>query len=267
MNIHPTAIVSPDARLAEDVTIGPGCWIGGDVTLGPGCVVQARAVIEGRTTLGENNFIGDGAVIGATPQDVSFRQGVQSEVQIGNGNTIREFVTIHRGSGEGTATVVGDDCFLMVGCHLGHNVLLGNKVVIANNCLLGGYVEVGDGAVLGGGSVFHQFLRVGSLCMIRGGTRCVKDIPPYVLVFGNNLLSGINTVGLRRWGWSAEARMEIKRAFRLLFWSHLNVSQALEKAKETHWSPDTAAFFDFIAESKRGICSGKLGGKSATWKS
>jgi UDP-N-acetylglucosamine acyltransferase len=266
VNIHPTAIVSPQARLADDVTIGPGCWIGDDVTLGRGCVVQARAVIEGKTTLGENNFVGDGAVIGAIPQDLSFHPQTHSEVRLGNGNTIREFVTIHRGTGEGTATVVGDGCYLMTGCHLGHNVRLGNKVVIANNCLLGGYVEVGDGAVLGGGSVFHQFLRVGSLSMIRGGTRCVKDIPPYVLVFGNNLLSGINSVGLRRWGWSSEARMEIKRAFRLLFWNHLNVSQALEKSKETCWSATAAAFFDFIANSKRGICSGKRGGKPATWE-
>jgi UDP-N-acetylglucosamine acyltransferase len=142
----------------------------------------------------------------------------------------------------------------MVGAHLGHNVKLGNNVVIANNCLLAGYVEIGDGAVLGGGTVFHQFLRVGPLAMVRGGTRFGKDIPPYVSADGENLLSGINAVGLRRAGFTPQVRMEIKRAFKLVYWSGINISQALERAKESRWSPEAQTFFDFIASSKRGIC-------------
>ena len=178
-----------------------------------------------------------------------------SEVRIGDGNTFREYVTIHRGTKEGSATVVGNNCYLMVGTHLGHNVRLGDNVVIANNCLLAGYVEVGDGAVLGGGTVFHQFLRIGQLAMVRGGTRFGKDIPPYVSADGENLLSGVNAIGLRRAGYRADVRMEIKRAFKLVYWSGLNISQALERAKSRTWNPEAQLFFDFIANSKRGICS------------
>jgi len=255
MKIHSTAIVSPHAQLADDVEIGAHVIIGESVRLGAGCIVQAHAILEGQTTLGAGNFVGYGAVIGATPQDFAFRETVSSEVRIGDDNTFREYVTIHRGTKEGSATVVGNGCYLMVGTHLGHNVKLGDKVVIANNCLLAGYVEIGDGAVLGGGTVFHQFLRVGQLAMVRGGTRFGKDIPPYVSADGENLLSGINAVGLRRAGFTREVRLEIKRAFKLVYWSGINVSQALERAKDENWSAEAKMFFDFIASSKRGVCA------------
>ncbi len=255
MTIHPTAIVSEKAQLADDVEVGPHAIIGDEVTLGKGCVVQARAILDGKTTFGEKNIIGYGAVIGAPPQDFAFNESVKSEVRIGNGNSFREYVTIHRGTKDGSATIVGDNCYLMVGTHLGHNVRLGNKVIIANNCLLAGYVEVQDGAVLGGGTVFHQFMRVGRMAMVRGGTRFGKDIPPYVSADGENLLSGINAIGLRRAGVSAETRMEVRRAFKLLFRSGLSVSQGLAQAKESTWSPEAQFFFDFIAASKRGVCS------------
>jgi len=242
MKIHPTANISPRAIIGDDVEIGANC------------TVQANAVIEGHTVLGSDNHVGYGAIIGAPPQDFAFKEGMVSETRIGNGNTFREYVTIHRGTKEGSATVVGNGCFLMVGSHLGHNVRLGDRVIIANNCLLAGYVDVGDGAVLGGGTVFHQFIRVGSMAMVRGGTRFGKDIPPYVSADGENMLSGINAVGLRRSGLPSEVRMEIKRAFKLMYRSGLNTKQALEKSKEQTWSPAAQAFFDFIAASKRGVC-------------
>jgi UDP-N-acetylglucosamine acyltransferase len=255
MKIHPTAIVDREAELSEDVEIGPRAIVGKGVRLGTGCVVQANAILEGSTILGAQNFIGYGAIIGATPQDFAFRETVSSEVRIGDSNTFREYVTIHRGTKEGSATVVGNNCYLMVGTHLGHNVRLGDNVVIANNCLLAGYVEVGAGAVLGGGTVFHQFLRIGPLAMVRGGTRFGKDIPPYVSADGENLLSGVNAIGLRRAGYRADIRMEIKRAFKLVYWSGINISQALERAKSTSWSPEAQVFLDFVANSKRGVCS------------
>jgi len=256
MKIHSTAIVSEGAKLAEDVEIGPWALIGPDVTLGSGCVVQARAVIEGHTTIGEKNTIGYGTVIGSAPQDFAFQKSVRSEVRIGDGNTFREYVTIHRGTKEGSATVVGNQCYLMVGSHLGHNVELGNRVIIANNCPLGGYVQVGDGAVLGGGTVFHQMMRIGRMAMVRGGTRFGKDIPPFAMADEDNVLSGLNIIGMRRGGISAAARMELKRAFALIFRSGLNVSQALEKARESEWGPEAQEFFDFAASSKRGLCAG-----------
>jgi UDP-N-acetylglucosamine acyltransferase len=255
MKIHPTAIISKGAELSDDVEIGAYAIIGEGVRLGAGCVIQANAILQGRTVLGAQNFIGYGAVIGATPQDFAFRETVTSEVRIGDQNTFREYVTIHRGTKEGSATVVGNNCYLMVGTHLGHNVKLGDSVVIANNCLLAGYVEIGDGAVLGGGTVFHQFLRIGRLAMVRGGTRFGKDIPPYVSADGENLLSGVNAIGLRRAGFPTEVRMEIKRAFKLVYWSGINVTQALERAKKQSWGPEAMQFFDFIASSKRGVCA------------
>lgn len=254
MKIHPTAIISPNAILAEDVEVGPGAIIGDEVTLGAGCVVQAHAVIDGPTKMGEKNLIGYGAVIGGLPQDFAFKPETHSEVNIGSGNTFREYVTIHRGTKEGTATVVGDNCYLMVSSHLGHNVKVGNQVVIANACHLAGYVEVGDRAVLGGGTVFHQFMRVGTFAMVRGGTRFGKDIPPYAMGDEDNILAGMNSVGLRRGGFTAEERLEIKRAYKVIYGSGLNVSQAMEEAAKHEWGAKAQVFLDFIRTSKRGIC-------------
>ena len=262
MKIHPTALVSSRAELAADVEVCAHAIIGDGVRLGWGCVVQARAVIEGQTEIGEKNFIGHGVVLGAPPQDLSFKDEAKSGLRIGRGNTFGDYVTIHRGTKDGSMTIVGDDCHLMAGSHLGHNVRIGHKVVIMDNCLIGGYVEIGDETVLEAGSVFHQFVRIGPLAQARGGTRFVKDIPPYVLAFGENLLSGVNSGGLGRAGWSAAACAEIKRAFRLVYGSRLNVSQALEKSQETSWSSAAEAFFAFIASSKRGVCLGKRRSKS-----
>lgn len=264
MKIHPTALVSPRAELAEDVEIHAHAIIGDGVRLGRGCVVQSRAVIEGRTEIGDSNFIGHGAVLGAPPQDLAFQDQAKSGLRIGWGNTFGDYVTIHRGTKDGSLTVVGDGCHLLAGSHLGHNARIGQKVVIMDNCLIGGYVEIGDETVLEAGSVFHQFVRIGPLVQARGGTTFVKDIPPYVLAFGENLLSGVNTAGLGRAGWTPAACAEIKKAFRLVYASRLNVSQALEKAKESSWSPAAGAFFEFIAASKRGVCGGKRRVKSTT---
>jgi len=263
MKIHPTALVAEQAQIARDVEIGPHAIIGPEVSLGEGCVVHGMAVIEGKTTIGENSFIGYGAALGAPPQDFAFKDEVRSELRVGKRSALREYVTVHRGSKDGSATVVGDDCSLLAGSHLGHNVRLGNKVTISNNCLLGGYVEVGDGSVLGAGCAFHQFLRVGRLSVVSSGARSRKDIPPYVSVAANNTLAGINAAGLQQAGWTAEAQAEILRAFLLVYGSHLNVSQALEKSKETSWSPEASAFFDFIASSKRGVWSGRRWKKPA----
>jgi UDP-N-acetylglucosamine acyltransferase len=176
-------------------------------------------------------------------------------VRIGKNNTIREHVTINRATAENTDTTVGDDNFLMTGCHLAHDCRIGNKVILANTVLMAGHVEVGDGAFLGGGSVFHQFIRIGRLAMVRGGCRFSKDIPPFCVAAGTNLAMGLNSIGLRRAGLSAESRMQLKRAFRLLYLSDLNVSQALETAGRETWGPEAVMFFDFVrGAKKKGIC-------------
>jgi UDP-N-acetylglucosamine acyltransferase len=255
VNIHQTAIVDRAARLGEAVAIGPYAWIGGEVEIGARTIVQSHVVIEGAVRLGADNQIGHGAIIGGLPQDLGFKPGTRSSVEIGSGNVIREHATIHRGTAEGSATRVGDNNFLMAGAHLGHNCAIGDKVIIANNCLLGGYVTVDDGAFLGGGCVFHQFMRVGRLAITQGTSGFGKDIPPYVAAAGINKVVGLNVVGLRRAGFTTEDRAEIKAAFRLLYESGLNVSQALAQARERTWREPAQAFFDFVADAKRrGIC-------------
>lgn len=256
MNIHPSAIVDAKAALGRDVEIGPYCVIGPDVRLGDGCRIQAHAVLEGSVTIGARNVIGYGAVIGAAPQDLAFDPRTQSSVEIGADNVIREYCSIHRGTANDSATRIGNNNFLMVGAHVGHNCTVSNKVIIANNCLLGGYVSVGDGAFLGGGCVFHQFMRIGRLAITQGASAFSKDIPPFVIAAERNLVFGLNAVGLRRMGFSAADRDQIKAAFRLVYTSGLNVSQALEKASQMNLSALAHEFLEFIASAKkRGICA------------
>jgi len=260
MKIHPTAVVSSSAHLADDVDIGPWAIVGDDVVLGAGCVVGPRATLEGPLVAGERNIFGCGVVIGGSPQDFSFDPTRKTGVRIGSGNTFREYVTIHRGTKEGSETVVGNECYLMVGAHLGHNVTLGNRVILANNCLLAGYVNVGDGAVVGGASVFHQFLRIGRLAMIGGGARFNKDIPPFTTAETRNFVVGVNLVGLRRAGLKPGVRDEIRRAFKLLYRSGMSFGQALEGAKLQDWGTEARELFDFVAASKRGVCRLRKGG-------
>ena len=244
MKIHPSAIVDPAARLGDDVEIGPYASIGAEVEIGPRTIVQAHAVIEGAVRIGAENCIGPGAIIGGWPQDLNFQPGTRSSVEIGDRNVIREYATIHRGTAADSATRLGDDNFLMAGAHLGHN------------CLLGGYVTVDDAAFLGGGCVFHQFMRVGRLAIAQGLSAFSKDIPPFCLAAERNLVFGLNVIGLRRAGFSAADRAELKRAFQLLYESGLNVTQALARAREQEWAAPAQSFFDFVAEAKRrGICA------------
>jgi UDP-N-acetylglucosamine acyltransferase len=188
--------------------------------------------------MGTKNIVGYGAVIGGPPQDFAHNESMVSGVRIGNGNTFREHVTIHRGTGEGSATIVGDGNVVMVGAHFGHNARVGNRTVIANNCALAGYVEVQDGR----------------LAMVRGGTRFGQDIVPFAVADEDNILAGLNAIGLRRAGFSSESRLELKRIYRLIFRSGLNVSQALAGINEAEWGPEVQELLGFIRGAKRGIC-------------
>lgn len=254
--IHPTAIIAPEARLGDNVTIGAYAVIEGPSEIGAGCTIQAHAILSGRVVLGRENFIGYGAVIGGYPQDLGFKPETKSEVRLGERNRIREHCTIHRGSKDGGATTVGDDCYLMAGSHLGHDVRLGNRVIAANNALLGGHVQVADHVFLGGGSVFHQHIRVGRLVITQGNSGFSKDIPPYTVGAEINIIAGLNVVGMRRAGFSSEQRREVKRAFALLYQTGLNVRQALTAAAEQEWGPEAQAFFEFVSGAgKRGVCA------------
>ena len=259
--IHPTAVVDLDARIGVDVEIGPFSVIGPHAVIGERTIVRSHVVIEGEVVIGSSNFIGHGAVIGAPPQDVSFSPERNTGVEIGDDNIIREYCTIHRGSAEGTVTKIGNKNFLMAGAHIGHNCVIGNNVIIANNCLLAGHVRVDDGAFLGGGSTFHQFMHVGRFVMVQGSSAFGKDLPPFVIAAERNSVFGVNMVGLRRAGFSAKDREEIKMAFKLLYESGLNVGQALEKAATMKFGDAACELFDFVAKAKqRGICPLKRGG-------
>jgi len=258
--VHPTAIVDPDAKIDANVEIGSFSIVGPRVTIGEKTTVQSHVVIEGEVAIGHGNFIGHGAIIGVPPQDVSFSPERKTKVEIGDDNIIREYCTIHRGSPDGSATRIGDKNFLMTGSHVGHNCVIGNNVLIANNCLLAGHVRVGDGAFLGGGSTFHQFMHIGRLVMVQGSSAFGKDLPPFVVAAERNSVFGLNIIGLRRAGVSEKDRDEIKAAFKLIYLSGLNTSQALKKAEAMAFGGPAREFLDFVAGSKkRGICPFKRG--------
>jgi UDP-N-acetylglucosamine acyltransferase len=260
LKIHPTALVDPDAQIGKDVEIGPFSVIGPQAAIGDRTIVQSHVVIEGNVAIGTDNFVGHGAIIGAPPQDLSFSLERKTKVEIGNDNVIREYCTIHRGSPEGSATKIGNKNFLMAGAHVGHNCVIGNNVVIANNCLLAGHVRVDDQAFLGGGSTFHQHMHVGRLVMVQGSSAFGKDLPPFVIAAERNYVVGLNVVGLRRAGFSVRDRDELKGAFKLLYTSGLNISQALEKAETMNLGAPVQEFFEFVAgATKRGICPLKRG--------
>src|SRR6266513_4912922 len=258
--IHSTAIVDPAAQIGSSIQIGPFSVIGAQVVIGNQTIVQSHVVIEGEVQIGHGNFIGYGAIIGAPPQDVSFSPERKTKVEIGNNNIIREYCTIHRGTAEGSSTKIGDKNFLMAGAHIGHNCEIGNNVIIANNCLLAGYVQVDDGAFIGGGSTFHQFMHIGRIVMVQGSSAFGKDLPPFVIAAERNSVFGVNVVGLRRAGFSATDREEIKAAFKLVYTTRLNISQALRKAATMKFGAPAREFLDFVANAKkRGICRLKRG--------
>jgi UDP-N-acetylglucosamine acyltransferase len=258
--IHPTALVDPGAQIGAGVEIGPFSIVGPRAILRDRTIVQSHVVIEGEVAIGTGNFIGHGAIIGAPPQDVSFSPERKTGVEIGNDNIIREYCTIHRGSADDTATKIGGRNFLMAGAHIGHNCLIGNDVIIANNCLLAGHVRVDDGAFLGGGSTFHQFMHIGRLVMVQGSSAFGKDLPPFTIAAERNSIFGVNVIGLKRAGFNAKDREEIKNAFKLLYQSGLNVRQALEKAATMKFGAPAREFLDFVANAKtRGICPLKRG--------
>jgi UDP-N-acetylglucosamine acyltransferase len=248
VNIHSTAIIDPRAQIGADVEVGPYSVIGGDVIIGDRCKIQSHVVIEGSVKMGVENFVGPGTVIGTPPQDATFQAKTRTGVEIGDANVIREHCTIHRAATEGSATILGNRNFLLAGAHIGHDARVGDGVTMANDSLLGGHVQIGDGAFLGGGSMFHQHVRVGRLALAQG--RTTKSVPPFISAVANYAL-GINAVGLRRAGMSSAERDEIKRAFRLLYRSGLNTTQAVEKAKASTFDLLGREFFDFVATAGR----------------
>ncbi len=254
VKVHPTAVVSPGAELGEGVEIGPYTIIGQDVRIGRGTTIGSHCVIDGWTVIGENCRISHSVIIGLEPQDLKYK-GEKTLVRIGNSNIIREFATIHRATGEGCETVVGDGNFIMAYVHIAHNCRIGNNTIIANAVNLAGHITIEDYATVGGLTPIHQFVRVGEYSFIGGGSRIPKDIVPYVKVAGNPARAcGLNTIGLIRHGFTSETRQALKRAYRLIFRSEHNVSEAVEIIKR-HLPPlpQILHLVEFIEKSERGI--------------
>jgi len=255
-NIHPTALLSDEVTVAPDAIIGPYCVLEGHITIGSKTRLAAGVHVFGRVEIGAENTIHSHAVIGDLPQDLSFDPQADTGVSIGDRNTIRENVTIHRATQESGNTVVGNDCLLMAGVHLGHDSCLSNHVILANNTLLGGFVTVGSRVFLGGGTVVHQFVKVGSYGMTQGNSGLSQDLPPYCISHGINLLAGLNSVGLRRNNFDAEQRKEIKTLFKALLSSNKNRSEALTEIEKSSWSPQGRLLIDAVKNpSRKGIMS------------
>lgn len=253
--IHPTAFVSPDAEIGDQVEIGPFAVVESGVSIGNRCRILGHAQILSGVKMGNDCEVWHGAVIGADPQDLKFERGIRSAVEIGARTVLREHVTVHRGSREGSVTKLGEANYLMSGSHIGHDVQMGDGNIMANQCLLGGEVRIGNRNFLGGGSAFHQFIRVGDLCMVKGLASISQDVPHFVVVSGSNRIRGINTIGLSRAEFDSERRQGVKDAFNHIFRSGLNLSQALEAAEALTWSEDGAKFIEFFSSpSPKGIC-------------
>lgn len=254
MGIHPTAVIHQNAKLAEDINIGPFTIINDDVEIGAGCEIGSHVLIDSGTIIGKNCKIHHGAVLGTLPQDLKF-EGEKTLLTIGEETVIREYATLNRGTLWRGKTVVGKNCFIMIYAHVAHDCLLGDHVILANSANLAGHVEIGDWAIIGGVVPVHQFVKIGAHSIVGGGFRVQKDVCPYALVGGYPLKTmGLNRIGLKRRGFSEQTMQILEKTFRILFRSNLNTSQALERIKaEVELIPEVQNMLDFIAKSGRGI--------------
>lgn len=252
--IHPSAVVHPDAKLDPSVTVGPGCVIDGDVELGPGAKLGPNVYITGVTRIGRDNVFHSGAVIGDAPQDLKYG-GAPTRVTIGDSNVFREHVTVHRATTEEGETFIGSNNYLMANSHVGHNSRMGDKVILANGALLGGHVIVEDNVFISGNCLAHQFVRIGSLALMQGGSAISKDLPPYTIARGDNGICGLNAVGMRRAGFTNEQRIELKRLYQRLFRCKRKLKDALADATREFTSDTSRVMLDFITASTRGVCA------------
>jgi len=255
VNIHPTAIVHPKAKIADGVEIGAYSVIGEHVTVGKGTRIASHVLVEGWTTIGERNQIFPFSCIGTPPQDIGYRNE-ETYLVIGNDNVIRESATIHRATTkEDRFTVIGNGNFLMAYSHVAHDCKLGNNIIMANSVGLGGHITVGDYAILGGIVAVHQFVRIGAYAIIGGQSAVSQDIPPYVSAAGNRAkLYGLNLIGLKRRGFSEEAIASLKKTYRIIFRSGLILEDALARVNaELSGSPEAMHLMEFMKNSKRGI--------------
>ena len=252
--IHPSAIIHPKAKLHSSVEVGPCAVIDEGVEVGAHCVVGPHVYLTGVTSIGAHNEFHAGCVIGDAPQDLKY-DGSPTRVRIGEHNVFREHFTANRSTTIEGETVIGSHNFLMQHGHIAHNCRIGNHVILAGGSLLAGHVVVEDSAFISGNCLVHQFTRVGTLAMMQGGAAISKDLPPFTVAQGINSICGLNIVGLRRAGLSAEERLELKELYRALFRSSQNLGKAIVAAKANFSSAAAMTLLEFLEASKRGVCS------------
>lgn len=252
--IHDRAVIDPSAVIGGGAEIGPYAVIGPAVTIGDGCVIGPHVVLERNVVLGRGCRLGAGAAVGTDPQDLKYA-GEETWVEIGDGTRIREYVTVNRGTGEGGLTRIGRACFVMSYAHVAHDCVLEDHVTLANTVQLGGHVTIGEHAGIGGATAIHQFVRIGTGAFVGGGCSVRQDVPPYARAAGNPMrLLGVNATGLKRGGVDPEARLALRRAFRLLFNSGMRPTEALDQLRaEEPDIPEVARLLDFFARSDRGV--------------
>jgi len=252
--IHQTAIIHPKAKLDSAVRVGPYAVIDEGVEVGAGCIVGPHVYLTGLTTIGAHNQFHAGCVIGGAPQDLKY-DGTPTRLRIGDHNVFREHVTVHRSTKPDAETIIGSHNYLMASAHVAHNCAVGDHVILANGALLGGYAVVQDRAFISGNCVVHQFCRVGTLAMMQGVSGTSKDVPPFTVALRINEICGLNVIGLRRAGFTAEQRMELKRLYHLLFRGGKNLGAAMAEAQTKYTSATAKAVLEFIAEAKHGVCA------------
>lgn len=252
--IHPTAIVHPRAKLDSTVQVGAYAVIDADVELGANCLVGPHVYLTGVTTIGSENHFHAGCVIGDAPQDLKY-DGAPTRLRIGNNNVFREHFTVHRSTKPDGETVVGSHCFFMAHSHIAHNCVIGDQVILANGALLAGHAVVQDRAFISGNCLVHQFCRVGTLAIMQGGSGISKDLPPFTVARGDNHICGLNVIGLRRAGFSAADRLELKRLYHALFRSGKNLRAALAEARAELASAPAGVMLEFLAGARRGVCT------------
>ena len=252
--IHPTAIINPKAKIGSGCEIGPYCVIGEHVVLGENCKLHSHVVIDGHTKLGRENEVFPFASIGLKTQDLKWKGGV-TRTEIGDGNTFREYVTIHSATGEEEVTRVGSDNHILAYCHVAHNCVLGGHIIMSNVATLAGHVTVEDYAVIGGLAAVHQFCRIGKMAMIGGCSKVVQDVPPFMMADGNPAETRtVNKTGMERNGISEDAQGALRQAYKILFREGLTVSNAIAKVKEQLPPfPEIRHLVQFVRASERGI--------------
>ena len=261
--IHSTAIIHPGAKLHPSVRVGPYAVIDAEVELGAECVVGPHAYLTGRTIIGTGNRFHAGCVIGDAPQDLKYKDEPTC-LRIGDNNVFREHFTVHRSTKPEDATIIGSNNFLMANAHIAHNCVVGDHVILANGALLGGHAVVQDRAFISGNCLVHQFTRVGTLAMMRGGAAISKDLPPFCVALRENEMCGLNTVGLRRAGFSGAERLELKRLYHFLFRGGQLFRSAVAVAREKFTGTGAKGVLEFVTAAKRGVCSDSSAGAHET---